>query len=98
MEPEKTEQSIFTAWKQKDQEPECDQSEGMETLALKNENIIYTRNLVTVIIQVQLQLEHCSPLTERPRFHPWLPNMGLIMFSENSSQARAADTRKKSTR
>lgn len=56
MEPEKTEQSIFTAWKQKDQEPEYDQSEGMETLALKNENIIYTRNPVTVIIQVQLQL------------------------------------------
>lgn len=55
MEPEKTEQSIFTAWKQKNQEPEYDQYEGMETLASKNGNVIYTRNLVTVIIQVQLQ-------------------------------------------
>lgn len=61
MEPEKTEQSIFTAWKQKDQEPEYDQSEGMETLALKNENIIYTRNPVTVIVQVQLQLVRTLP-------------------------------------
>lgn len=31
-----------------------------------------------------------------PRFHPWLAHMGVITFSENSSQARVADTRKKS--
>lgn len=35
MEPEKTEQFIFTAWKQQHQEPEYDQSQGMETMALK---------------------------------------------------------------
>lgn len=43
MEPEKIEQSIFTAWRQQHQEPEYDQSEGMEMLALKNENVIYTK-------------------------------------------------------
>lgn len=56
MEPEKIEQSIFTAWKQQHQEPEYDQSERIETLALKNENVIYTRNPVTVLVQILLQL------------------------------------------
>ena len=31
-----------------------------------------------------------------PRFFPWLAHMGLIMFSENASQGRITDTRKKS--
>lgn len=56
MEPEKIEQSIFTAWKQQRQEAEYDQSEETERLALKNENGLYTRNPVTVIIEILLQL------------------------------------------
>lgn len=56
MEPEKIEQSIFTAWKQQHQEPEYDQSKPIETLALKNENVTYTRNPVTVLVQILLQL------------------------------------------
>lgn len=56
MEAEKIEQSIFTAWKQQHQGPEYNQSEGTEMLDLQNENVIYTRNLMTVIIQILLQL------------------------------------------
>lgn len=97
MEPEKIEQSIFTACKQQRQGPEYHQSQGIETLTLQNENVIYTRNLVTVIIWILLHLEHCSPLTEMPRFHPWLANMGLIMISKNSPQARVALTQERRT-
>lgn len=96
MEPEKTEQSIFTAWEQQRPKPVCEQPEGMERLTVKNESGLYTGNPVTAIVQILLHYsEHYSLLTEMPRFYPWLAPMGL-MFSENSSQGRVTDPRKKS--
>lgn len=56
MEPEKAEHCIFTACEQQHQEPEYEQSEGTKRLVLKHENVIYTKNLVTVIIEILLQL------------------------------------------
>lgn len=96
-EPEQTEQSIFTAWERQRQKPVCEQPEGMERLTVKNESGLYPRNLVTAIIQILLHYsKHYSLLTKMPRFYPWLAHMGLIMFSENSSQGRVTDTRRKS--
>ena len=95
-EPEKTEQSIFTAWEQQRQKPVCEQPEGMERLTVKTESGLYTGNPVTAIVQILLHYsEHYSLLIEMPRFYPWLAHMGL-MFSENSSQGRVTDPRKKS--
>lgn len=96
MEAEKIEQSIFTAWKQQHQGPEYDQSEGTEMLDLQNENVIYTRNLMTVIIQILLQLVRTLLSSHRKaKISPLACKYGPIMFSKNSPQARVADTRKK---
>lgn len=95
-EPEKTEQSIFTAWEQWHQKPVCEQPEGMWRLTEKREWALHQEPGDSVIQILLHYSEHYSLLTEMPRFFPWLAHMGLIMVSENSSQGRITDTRKKS--
>lgn len=94
-EPEQTEQSIFTAWEPAAQSQCVSNLRGMERLTAKmrvglplGTRDCYHSDPVTLF-------QHYL-LTEMPRFYPWLAHMGLIMFSENSSQGRVTDTRRKS--
>lgn len=58
-----------------------------ERLVLKNENVIYTRILVTVIIQIPLQYDGTLlSFHWHAKIYPWLAHMGLIMFQRTHSR------------